>query len=91
VADADTIRALAGAVGVPLNVMAGRGDGPSVAELRALGVARVSVGPALTLAVMAQVRRAAAELLEQGTYEALQGGMTFPEANALFARAGREA
>lgn len=91
VADAETIRALVGAVGAPLNVMAGRGGGLSVAELQALGVARVSVGPALTLAVMAQVRRAAAEVLEQGTYESLQGGMTFPEANALFARAGREA
>ncbi|HEX6040504.1 isocitrate lyase/phosphoenolpyruvate mutase family protein [Longimicrobium sp.] len=91
VVDAETIRALVGAVGVPLNVMAGRGGGPSTAELQALGVARVSVGPALTLAVMAQVRRAAAELLEQGTYEAMQGGMAFPEANSLFARAGREA
>jgi 2-methylisocitrate lyase-like PEP mutase family enzyme len=90
VADAETIRALAAAVRVPLNVMAGRGAGPDVAALQALGVARVSVGPALTLAVMAQVRRAAAEVLEQGTFTALQGGLTFPEANALFHR-GREA
>jgi hypothetical protein len=46
----------------------------------------VSIGPSLILAVMAQVRRAAAEVLEQGTYTAMQGGMTFPEANALFSR-----
>lgn len=91
VADAETIRALAGAVGVPLNVMAGRGGSLSVAELRALGVARVSVGPALTLAVMGQIRRAAAEVLERGTYGEMRDGLTFPEANALFARAGREA
>jgi 2-methylisocitrate lyase-like PEP mutase family enzyme len=91
VADADTIRQLAAAVSLPLNVMAGRGAGPSIAELRALGVARVSIGPALTLAVMAQIRRAAAEVLEQGTYGSMQGGLTCPEANALFSTAGREA
>jgi 2-methylisocitrate lyase-like PEP mutase family enzyme len=91
VADAETIRALAAVVGAPLNVMAGRGAGPAIAELQALGVARVSIGPALTLAVMAQIRRAATEVLEQGTYSAMQGGLTFPEANALFSGAGREA
>jgi 2-methylisocitrate lyase-like PEP mutase family enzyme len=91
VADADTIRQLVAAVGLPLNVMAGRGAGPSIAELQALGVARVSIGPALTLAVMAQIRRAAAEVLEQGTYASMQGGLTFPEADALFSIAGREA
>jgi 2-methylisocitrate lyase-like PEP mutase family enzyme len=90
VADAETIRALAAAVGVPLNVMAGRGAGPNVPELQALGVARVSIGPALTLAVMAQVRRAAAELLQHGTYGAMQGGLTFSEANALFSRGAGE-
>ena len=91
VADADTIRHLVAAVGLPLNVMAGRGAGPSIAELQALGVARVSIGPALTLAAMAQIRRAAAEILEEGTYSSMQGGLTFPEANALFSGAGREA
>lgn len=91
VADAETIRALAAAVRVPLNVMGGRGTGPDVAELQALGVARVSVGPALTLAAMAQIRRAAAEVLEQGTFTSLQGGLPYPEANGLFVRAGREA
>jgi 2-methylisocitrate lyase-like PEP mutase family enzyme len=91
VADPELIRGLVAAVGAPLNVMAGRGAGPTIPELQALGVARVSIGPALTLAVMAQIRRAAAEVLEQGTYAAMQGGLTFPEANALFAGAGREA
>lgn len=88
---ADAFRQLVAAVGLPLNVMAGRGAGPSIAELQALGVARVSIGPALTLAVMAEIRRAAAEVLEQGTYGSMQGGLTFPEANALFSAAGREA
>lgn len=91
VADAETLRALVPAVGAPLNVMAGRGASLTIAELQALGVARVSLGPALTLAVMAQIRRAAAEVLEQGTYSAMQGGLTFPEANALFARGTADA
>jgi 2-methylisocitrate lyase-like PEP mutase family enzyme len=91
VADAETLRALVPAVGAPLNVMAGRGASLPIAELQALGVARVSLGPALTLAVMAQIRRAAAEVLKQGTYTGMQGGLTFPEADALFSGAGREA
>lgn len=91
VADAETIRVLAASVGAPLNVMAGRGAGPTIPELQALGVARVSIGPAMTLAIMAHIRRAAVEVLEQGTFSAMQGGLTFPEANALFSRAGREA
>lgn len=90
VADAETIRRLAAEVGAPLNVMAGRGASLPVGELRALGVARVSLGPALTLAVMAQIRRAAAEVLREGTYTAMADGLTFPEANALFDR-GSEA
>lgn len=88
VADAETIRRLATQAGAPLNVMAGRGASLPIRELQALGVARVSLGPALTLAVMAQIRRAAAEVLEQGTYTAMADGLTFPEANALFDRGG---
>ena len=84
VADADTIRRLAAAVGAPLNVIGGPGV-PSVPELRALGVARVSVGPGLARAVMAQIRRAATEVLTAGTYEALREQIPSPEANALFA------
>ncbi len=87
VIDAPTIRRLAASVGAPLNVMAGPGA-PNTAELRELGVARVSVGPAITLSVMAHVRRAAVEVLREGTYETLRDGMPFPEANGLFARAG---
>ena len=85
VADTDTIQRLAAAVGVPLNVIGGPGV-PSVPELRALGVARVSVGPGLVRAIMAQVRAAAKELLGPGTYESLREQVTSPEANALFAK-----
>jgi 2-methylisocitrate lyase-like PEP mutase family enzyme len=84
VADAATIQRLAAAVGAPLNVIGGPGV-PSVPELRALGVARVSVGPGLARAVMAQIRQATTELLGTGTYEALREQIPSPEANALFA------
>jgi 2-methylisocitrate lyase-like PEP mutase family enzyme len=84
VSDAETIRRLAAAVRAPLNVIGGPGV-PSVGELRALGVARVSVGPGLARSVMAHIRRAATEVLGAGTYEELREQITSPEANALFA------
>ncbi|HUQ45297.1 MAG TPA: isocitrate lyase/phosphoenolpyruvate mutase family protein [Gemmatimonadaceae bacterium] len=84
VTDADIIRRLAAEVGAPLNVIGGPGV-PSIGELRTLGVARVSVGPGLARAVMAQIRNAAAELLGAGTYGALREQVTSAEANALFA------
>ncbi len=90
VVDGDTIRALAAALPAPLNVMAGRGGSLPVAELGALGVARVSMGPALTLAAMAQIRRTAAEILAQGTYAAMADGLAFPEADGLFALREKE-
>jgi hypothetical protein len=40
---------------------------PSTAELGRLGVARVSVGPAIAQAALAATRRAAREVLERGT------------------------
>ena len=85
VTDADIIRRLAAEVGAPLNVIGGPGV-PSIGELRTLGVARVSVGPGLARAVMAQIRNAATELLGPGTYDALREQVTSPDANALFAR-----
>jgi 2-methylisocitrate lyase-like PEP mutase family enzyme len=83
VSDGDTIGRLAAAVGAPLNVIGGPGV-PSVPELHALGVARVSVGPGLARAVMAFIRKSAAETLGAGTYATLAEQIPSPEANALF-------
>jgi 2-methylisocitrate lyase-like PEP mutase family enzyme len=83
VSDAETIGRLVHEVGAPLNVIAGPGS-PTIAELKALGVARVSVGPGLARAVMAHIRRAAKELLGAGTYTELADQFTSPEANGLF-------
>lgn len=87
VSDADTIGRLAAAVGAPLNVIGGPGV-PAIEELRALGVARVSVGPGLVRSVMAHIRRATTELLGAGTYESLAEQVPSPEANALFSGRG---
>lgn len=83
VIDAPTIGHLASAIAAPLNILAAPGA-PSIAELKDLGVARVSVGGALARSVMAHVRDAARELFQQGTYDALRGGIPFSEANGFF-------
>ncbi|WP_053849160.1 isocitrate lyase/phosphoenolpyruvate mutase family protein [Streptomyces sp. NRRL B-24085] len=85
--DPGTVKLLVDAIDGPLNVMAGPGA-PSVAELASLGVARVSVGSGIAQAAHALVRRAARELLDAGTYDALADGLDFGELDALLG-AGR--
>ncbi len=55
------------AVGLPVNVLA-RPGAPSVSELAAVGVARVSVGGAFAYAALGAVVDAARELRDHGTY-----------------------
>lgn len=83
--DPGTVKELVGGVDGPLNVMAGPGA-PPVADLAALGVARVSVGSGIAQAAHALVRRAARELLERGTYGALTDALDHGEVNALLER-----
>lgn len=63
----EDIRAVVGAVAVPVNALARPGV-PPVAELAAAGVARVSVGGAFAFAALGTLVEAARELREQGTY-----------------------
>lgn len=51
----------------PINVVAHAGA-PTVAELAATGVARISVGAAFYFVAMGALGRAARELLDEGTY-----------------------
>lgn len=88
-ADADAIAALVRATEGPLNVMAGPGA-PTTKQLGKLGVARVSVGPAIAQAALAATQRAARELLEQGTYGELANAIPFGEVNGMFAGRFRE-
>jgi len=66
-ADPDEIRAVVQAVDLPVNVLA-RPGAPTVSELGALGVKRVSVGGAFAFAALGAVVQAALELREHGTY-----------------------
>ena len=88
VIDQPTIRLLARDIVAPLNVMAKPGA-PGIAELSGLGVARVSVGPALACSVMALIGHAAGELIRLGTWAPLQGGMSYSEADGLFSATRR--
>lgn len=70
-------------VGRPVNVLAVRG-GPSVAELRSLGVRRISVGGALAFAAYGALHRAARELLDTGTSDYTTGRLPPDAATAAF-------
>jgi 2-methylisocitrate lyase-like PEP mutase family enzyme len=84
VVDIRTIAELVTAIEGPLNVMAMPGA-PSAKQLGEIGVARVSVGPWIAQAALATARRAACELIEQGTYTSLEASLPFAELNAMFA------
>jgi 2-methylisocitrate lyase-like PEP mutase family enzyme len=66
-ADAETIGALARAVDGPINILASPRT-PTLPELAALGVRRVSFGGGLTRAALGATKRVAEELLTSGTY-----------------------
>jgi 2-methylisocitrate lyase-like PEP mutase family enzyme len=83
--DPGTVKELVSGIDGPVNVMVFPGA-PSVAELAALGVARISAGSGLAQAAHAVVRRAARELLGAGTYEAPAGGYDYGELNTLLTR-----
>jgi 2-methylisocitrate lyase-like PEP mutase family enzyme len=63
----EEIRELVAAVDLPVNVLALPGT-PTVSELGAMGVRRVSVGGAFAFTAMGAVAHAAAELRDHGTY-----------------------
>jgi 2-methylisocitrate lyase-like PEP mutase family enzyme len=80
----DAIRAVVAATPLPLNLLAVPGLAP-VAELRALGVRRLSVGGLTALAALGAAKRAVHQLLTEGRFDALfEGAPTHGELNALF-------
>jgi 2-methylisocitrate lyase-like PEP mutase family enzyme len=64
----EDIRAVVASVDRPVNVLARPGV-PTVPELAAAGVSRISVGAAFAFVALGAAVDAARELLEQGTYE----------------------
>lgn len=83
--DLALLESLAKAIPLPLNAMAVPG-GPTVNELGAAGVRRISVGTAMAQTAYAAVRQAAGELLAAGTLDACAGAASFGELNGLFER-----
>jgi 2-methylisocitrate lyase-like PEP mutase family enzyme len=80
----DEIRAVASAVGKPLNVVMSSAD-PSitVAELAAAGVRRISVGGALTRLALGAVMKAAQEMKERGSFTWLTSALPGTELKRL--------
>lgn len=72
VSDLGDIRRLVSSVDLPVNVLA-LPNAPSVAELAAAGVRRISVGGAFAYAALGAVVTAARELREEGTYSFWKG------------------
>jgi 2-methylisocitrate lyase-like PEP mutase family enzyme len=82
-ADRDTIRRMAEAVGAPMNINV-RAGSPNVAELESLGVARASTASQIALMTATTVRQIAEELRTTGRFDALNPAMTQADAQRLF-------
>jgi 2-methylisocitrate lyase-like PEP mutase family enzyme len=84
--DPADIRALVEAVRPkPVNLLVARDIGLSVGDIAALGVRRISVGPALALAAWAGFSQAAQMLKSEGSFAGLAKLMPYPEINGFFA------
>lgn len=83
VADRATIEQLARAIPAPLNVLAGPNT-PSIAELKRLGVRRVSCGGAAHGHLMAAFQKAAIETRDRGTFSFTSERISHADLNALF-------
>jgi 2-methylisocitrate lyase-like PEP mutase family enzyme len=68
----------------PFNLLVVRDSGLSVADIAALGVRRISVGPALALAAWTGFRRAAELLKSDGSFAGLANLVPYPEINGFF-------
>jgi 2-methylisocitrate lyase-like PEP mutase family enzyme len=82
VRDRETIGALARGIKGPINILATTGS-PTIKELEALGVARVSVGSGPHRATAALMQSIARELRSTGTYSFADGAMPPAVVNGL--------
>lgn len=82
--DGPTIAALARGTTLPLNALATPGA-PTVDDLAAMGVARISTGAAPARASITKARDVATEFLTDGTIEAVADAMSYAEINELLA------
>jgi len=85
-APADVATVVAAIAPLPLNLLAGRAVAPG-AELRALGVRRLSAGSLIAAAAYGRTRALAAQFLADGNPDSLfEGGFDYGQMNALLAR-----
>ena len=85
VRDAETIAGLVREIDGPLNVVVRlTGEPFSLAQLRDLGVRRVSIGGSLARATFATIRRAAEEMAHSGTFRFSRDAIPDAEMCALF-------
>jgi 2-methylisocitrate lyase-like PEP mutase family enzyme len=80
--DSETIGRLVSDLQCPLNILAGPGT-PSVAELSALGVRRISLGSGPMRATLGLLRKLAEEVRDHGTFNAMSGSPSHAEINEL--------
>ena len=80
--DSATIGRLVADVQCPVNILAGPGS-PSMSELAALGVKRISLGSGPMRATMGLLRRLAEEVRTEGTYKTMDGAPSHAEMNAM--------
>jgi 2-methylisocitrate lyase-like PEP mutase family enzyme len=83
--DPTTIGRLVQTLQAPININVRTGY-PSVAELEALGVARVTTATQLTLVALAATRQVAREIKASGRFDAIDPAIGHPEMQRLMAR-----
>jgi 2-methylisocitrate lyase-like PEP mutase family enzyme len=82
--DSATIGRLVQALRAPININV-RAGFPGVAELEALGVARITTATQLTLIALAELRRVAREIKTTGRFDAIDPKIAHPEMQQLMA------
>ena len=86
--DLDTIGRLVQAIDGPLNILGGFSGytAPPLAQLRELGVARVTIGGSLALSALALVEQVAKELQNEGTFTYADKAFSNAHLNNLLSR-----
>lgn len=87
--DGATIGRVVADLRCPVNILAGPGS-PSVSELTALGVRRISLGSGPMRATLGLLRRLAEELKTTGTYSSMDSAPPHAEINALMSSSPRK-
>src|SRR5215471_4725347 len=87
VADSETIGKLVREIDGPINIVMGlTGSALSLADLKALGVRRISIGGSMARAMYYHIQRAAREMIEHGTFSYADKQIPQWELNQIFER-----